>query len=43
VDADSLTQASDFIVALARLIDRDAGRAAATPATAQPATATQRV
>src|SRR4051794_34492590 len=43
VDSDSLTQATDFIVALARLIDRDAGRAASTPASEQPATAGQRV
>jgi len=26
VDADALTRATDFVVALARLIDRDAGR-----------------
>jgi hypothetical protein len=43
IDSDALTRATDFIVALARLIDRDAGRAASTRATEQPAAATQRV
>jgi Peptidase family M28 len=38
VDSDALTEATGFLIALARLVDRDAGRAAATP-TAQPAAA----
>src|SRR4249919_3005267 len=40
VDQQALTQATDFLIALTRLIDRDAGRrAGATPGAQQPAAA----
>ena len=42
VDAEALTRATDFLVSLARLIDRDAGRGTAT-ATQPPAATAQRV
>ena len=42
VDAEALTLATDFLVSLARLIDRDAGRGTAT-ATQPPAATAQRV
>jgi hypothetical protein len=39
VDEQALTRATEFVVALARLLDRDAGRRGrATPAAAEPAT-----
>jgi Peptidase family M28 len=44
VDSAALHQATDFVVALSRLIDRDAGRAAGTPTgSAQPAPTAERV
>ena len=43
VDSDALTQATDFLIALARLIDRDAGRRAGGVAAAQPPAAAGRV
>jgi hypothetical protein len=43
VDAGALTRATDFLVSLVRLIDRDAGRAAGTPATSPPPAAAERV
>ena len=43
VDAEALTRATDFLVSLARLIDRDAGRAAGAPAASQPPAAAERV
>ena len=43
VDAQALTRATDFLVSLARLIDRDAGRAAGAPAASQPPAAAERV
>jgi hypothetical protein len=42
VDAEALTHATDFLVSLARLIDRDAGRTGA-PAASQPPAAAERV
>jgi hypothetical protein len=42
VDAEALTRATDFLISLARLIDRDAGRGAGAPAP-QPAAAAERV
>jgi hypothetical protein len=39
VDEAALTGATEFVIALARLIDRDAGRRPASPAGAEPATA----
>jgi Peptidase family M28 len=42
VDAEALTRATDFLVSLARLIDRDAGRRAGAAAS-QPAVAVERV
>ena len=38
VDETALTRATDFVIALARLIDREAGRWPASPAAAEPAT-----
>jgi hypothetical protein len=43
VDAEALTRATEFLVSLARLIDRDAGRATGTPAAPQPPAAAERV
>jgi Peptidase family M28 len=44
VDSDALTKATDFVVALARLIDRDAGRrSSAGRATEPPAASAERV
>jgi peptidase M28-like protein len=43
VDAEALTRATDFLVSLARLIDRDTGRAAGAPAASQPPAAAERV
>jgi hypothetical protein len=43
VDSDALTGATDFVVALARLIDRDAGRGAAVASPAEPAATAGRV
>ena len=43
VDADALSRATDFVVALARLIDRDAGRTAGAPAASEPPAAAERV
>ena len=43
VDAEALTRATGFAVALARLIDRDAGRAATATPAQPPAAAPQRV
>jgi hypothetical protein len=43
VDAGALTRATDFLVSLVRLIDRDAGRAAGAPAASQPPAAAERV
>jgi hypothetical protein len=43
VDAEALTRATDFLVSLARLIDREAGRAAGAPAASQPPAAAERV
>jgi hypothetical protein len=37
VDSEALTKATEFLVSLARLIDRDAGRAADTPTSPPPA------
>jgi hypothetical protein len=39
VDEAALTRATEFVIALARLIDRDAGRRPASPGAAEPATA----
>jgi hypothetical protein len=39
VDEAALTRATDFVIALARLIDRDAGRRPPSPGAAEPATA----
>ena len=39
VDAEALTRATDFLVSLARLIDRDTGRAAGAPVSQPPAAA----
>jgi Predicted aminopeptidases len=39
VDSEALTEATDFVVALARLIDRDAGRRASADSQAEPAAA----
>ena len=43
MDAEALTRATDFLVSLARLIDRDAGRAAGASAASQPPAAAERV
>ncbi len=43
VDADALTRATDFVVSLARLIDRDAGRGPGTSASQLPAARPERV
>jgi hypothetical protein len=44
VDSEALTRASDFVVALARLIDRDAGRGTpAVPPAEPPAATAERV
>jgi hypothetical protein len=43
VDAEALTRATEFLVSLARLIDRDTGRAASAPAASQPPAAAERV
>jgi peptidase M28-like protein len=44
IDSAALHQATDFVVALSRLIDREAGRTAGTPAdSAQPAPTAERV
>jgi hypothetical protein len=43
VDSEALTRATDFIVSLARLIDRDAGRRAGSPDAPQPRAAAERV
>jgi hypothetical protein len=44
VDAEALTRATDFLVSLVRLIDRDAGRSAGgNPASAPPAATAERV
>src|SRR4051794_25610649 len=43
VDAEALARSTDFAVALARLIDRDAGRAASATPAQPPAAAPQRV
>jgi hypothetical protein len=40
VDSAALGRATDFVIALSRLIDREAGRTAATAATAPPAAST---
>jgi hypothetical protein len=37
IDSEALTRATEFLVSLARLIDRDAGRAAGTPTSPPPA------
>jgi hypothetical protein len=43
VDAEALTRATEFLVSLARLIDRDAGRATGAPPAPQPPAAAERV
>ena len=43
VDSTALTRATEFVVALARLIDRDAGRQAGATSTAQTPAAAERV
>jgi len=43
VDSAALRRATDFVVALSRLTDREAGRAAATPGTLPPAATPERV
>jgi hypothetical protein len=40
VDSAALRRASDFVIALSRLIDREAGRTAGTAAAAPPAAST---
>jgi hypothetical protein len=43
VDSEALTQATNFLVALARLIDREAGRRVGAPPAAHPPAAAERV